>query len=187
VIPTLEEVMVLTSTISNIHILQIAECAAMYDVLCELPDNATLIEIGCEVGRSSSLIAQIAVVKNFTTVHVDPWVMFKDRAKVWMENMAERCSWIPFIVLHMTTEMAEVHIERLTPDGVDFAFIDGCHDRPVVDRDLEIVAARVSPGGFLLCHDYPSGDVTQAVDEFVASGGWVKYRQAQGLGIWRRV
>lgn len=184
-VPSLDEVMAITSTISNVHILQIVECQAMYETLCELPDGATLIEVGCDVGRSSSLILQVASSKNFHTIHVDPWVEFKDRAKQWMENMAECCPWHPFIVLHMTTEQAATHIQRLTPDSIDFAFIDGCHDQAVVKRDLEIVASRVRPGGFLVAHDYPSSGVSEAIDVFVATG-WMKHKQAGGLGVWRR-
>jgi len=184
-VPTFDEVMAITDTISNVHILQIAECQAMYDTLCELPDGSTLIEVGCDVGRSSSLQAQMAAAKNFLTIHIDPWEQFPDRAKTFMENLSERCQWHRFIVLHMTTEQAELHIHRLVQDGVDFAFIDGCHDPVIVTRDLEIVASHVKPGGFLVAHDYPSGGVTEAIDPFVATG-WTKYRQAQGMGIWTR-
>ncbi len=184
-LPTLNEVMTLTGTVSNIHCLQLVECEAMYETLCELPDNATIIEIGCDYGRSSSLIFQMAKVKNFLTIHVDPWQEYRDRARQWMEVMCERCAQHPFVLLHMTTEEAELPITRLTPNGIDLAYIDGCHDQPVVERDLEIVASRVVPGGFLMVHDYPSGGVTEAVDGFVTSG-WVKHRQAFGLGVWRR-
>lgn len=184
-VPSLEEVMTITSTIANIHSLQIVECQAMYETLCELPDGSNLIEIGCDVGRSSSLISQVAAARGFLTIHVDPWEEFEDRAKSWMENVAERCPWHQFIVLHMTTIEAAAHIERLTPYGVSCAFIDGCHDQPVVEMDLQIVAERVRPGGFLMCHDYPSGGVAEAVDAFVATG-WTKHKQALGLGVWRR-
>lgn len=184
-IPTFDEVMTITDTISNVHILQIAECQAMYDTLCDLPRGSTLVEVGCDVGRSSSLISQVAAAQNFLTIHIDPWGEFKDRAKTWMENVAERCPWHPFIVFHMTTEQAAPYLDRLLVDGLDFAFIDGCHDQDVVVGDLDIVAERVKPGGFLLAHDYPSGGVAEALDAFVVKG-WTKHRQAQGLGIWRR-
>jgi len=185
-VPTFDEVMVLTSTLANEHSLQIPECQAMYETLCELPNGADVIEVGCDVGRSSSLISQVAAARDFLTIHVDPWEWFPDRAKEFMGNLSEQCPWHRFIVLHMTTEQAWKYIRRLTPGGVDFAFIDGAHDTPTVELDLEIVATRVQPGGFLLAHDYPSGGVTEAIDPFIARGGWVKYKQAMGLGIWRK-
>jgi len=186
-VPTFDEVMVLTSTLANEHSLQVPECQAMYDVLCELPDHAVCIEVGCDVGRSSSLISQVAAARDFLTIHVDPWEWFKDRAKEFMGNLAERCEWHRFIVLHMTTEQANWYIYRITAAGIDFAFIDGAHDTPTVEMDLEIVATLVKPGGFLLAHDYPSGGVTEAIDPFIERGGWVKHKQAMGLGIWRKV
>lgn len=184
-LPTLEEVMVVTSPIANIHSLQIVECAAMYEVLCRLPDGATIVEVGCDVGRSSSIILQLAVPKKFLTIHIDPWQWFPERAREWVDLMCNRCGYHPFVLLHMTTEEAAAHIERLTPDGIDLAFIDGAHDQPVVERDLAIVASRIKLGGFLTAHDYPSGGVTEAIDPFVASG-WTKHAQAFGFGVWRR-
>lgn len=102
-----------------------------------------------------------------------------------MSLMCERVAYHPFILLRGTTEEAVGAIERLTPQGIDLAFIDGAHDQPVVERDLAIVASRIKPGGFLTAHDYPSGGVTEAIDPFVAQG-WTKYNQAFGFGVWRR-
>lgn len=184
-LPSYDEVMALTGTISNIHQLQLVECEAMYETLCELPDGATIVEVGCDEGRSSSIIFQLAQAKNFLTIHIDPWQWFPDRAKQWMGMMCERCSYQPFILLRMTTEEAAAFIERLTPQGIDLAFIDGSHDQDVVEKDMQIVASRVKPGGFLTAHDYPSGGVTEAIDPFVASG-WSKRKQACGFGVWRR-
>ncbi len=190
-IPTFEEVMALTSTISNVHMLQPAECQAMYDTLCLLPDGATVVEVGCDRGRSSSLIFQMAKSKNFITIHIDPWHAEDDsgtqamKAKEWMEVMCERCAYHPFILLRMTTEEASPFLDELTPFGIHLAFIDGAHDTPTVESDLRIVASRIVPGGFLTAHDYPSGGVTEAIDPFVANG-WTKHKQAMGLGVWRR-
>jgi predicted O-methyltransferase YrrM len=185
VVPTFDEVMELTSTISNIHCLQIVECQAMYETLCELPDGATIVEVGCDYGRSSSLIFQMAKAKQFLTIHIDPWQEYKSRAGQWMNVMCERCAYHPFILLRMTTEEAALWLRQLTPLGIDLAFIDGSHDQPIVEKDLQIVASRVKPGGFLTAHDYPSGGVTEAIDPFVANG-WTKHKQAFGFGVWRR-
>lgn len=178
-IPTFDEVMVITSTIANVHSLQIPECQAMYETLLELPDGAIVVEVGCDTGRSSSLISQVAAAKDFLTIHIDPWEWFPERAKEWMENIAERCPKHRFIVMHMKTEQA--YISGL----IDCAFIDGSHNPEDVQVDLDVVASRVMPGGFLMAHDYPSGGVTETIDPYVATG-WTKYKQAMGFGVWRR-
>lgn len=185
-LPTFHEVMATTGPISNVHCLQIVECQAMYDVLCGLPEHATIIEVGSDYGRSSSIMAQVGAAKDFLTIHIDPWEEYKERASVWMRNIGELCPWHRFIVFHMTTEQAWPMLWRVAPEGsVDMAFIDGAHDTPTVALDLGIAASRVKQGGYLLCHDYPSGGVTEAVDPYVARG-WTKINQAYGLGIWRR-
>jgi len=190
-IPTFDEVMVLTSTISNAHMLSLDECRAMYETLCELPVGSTIVEVGCDRGRSSSLILQMAAAKNFLTIHIDPWRKEDDygqqayKAKEWMQVMCERCPSHRFILFHATTEEVACPLEKLTPFGIELAFIDGAHDTPKVEKDLLVVASRVNPGGFLVAHDYPSGGVTEAIDPFVATG-WTKHKQAGGLGIWRR-
>jgi len=190
---TFEEVMALTDTVNNRYMLQLDECRAMYDTLMELPDGATCVEVGCDRGRSSSLIYQIAKEKNFLTIHIDPWHPSFDngiqptKAKEWMEVMCEKCEYHPFILLRMTTEQAADHLSRIImPEGIDFAFIDGSHDQDIVEWDLDIVANKVIPEGFLAIHDYPSGGVTEAVEPFVAHG-WEKHCQAGGLGVWRRI
>ena len=180
-IPTFDEVMVLTSQISCHEILEPAECRAMYDTLCELPDGATIVEVGCDYGRSSSLIFQLAPARRFLTIHIDPWLDHPDRASQWMEVMSG-LPYHPFILLRMTTVEASPYMKH---GSIDLAFIDGSHDQDVVEDDLKIVASQVKPGGFLTAHDYPSGGVTEAIDPFVA-GGWTKHRQAGGFGVWRR-
>lgn len=183
---TFEEVMRLTDTISNHHLLQPEECRAMYDVCVQLLPYSDVVEIGCDLGRSSSLIAQVALERRFQTIHVDPWKDEPRKARQWMEVMCELVVYRKFVVLRMTTEAAEESLKALTPFGIEMAYIDGCHDEPVVVRDLEIVAARVKRNGWLLIHDYPSAGVSEAVDRFIALGGWTKENQAGGLGIWRR-
>jgi predicted O-methyltransferase YrrM len=188
---TFDEVMALTGTISDVRILQLVECEAMYDTLCELPEGSIAVEVGCDYGRSSSLIYQMAKANKFLTIHIDPWRSDDDhgtqaaKASQWMKVMCERCSFHLFVLLRMTTEDAAPFLERLTPQGIDFAFVDGDHAEESVRKDMEIVASRVKSGGFLAAHDYPGAGVSDAIDPFVANG-WSKHRQAYGLGVWRR-
>src|SRR5229473_30084 len=107
-IPTFEEVMRLTGTISSYEVFQPAECEAMYDTLLQLPDGATVVEVGCDFGRSSSLIFPVAKAKVCLIIHIDPWIDHPDRASEWMKIMSERFTYYPFILLRMTTEHADM-------------------------------------------------------------------------------
>lgn len=186
-IPSFETVMATTETISNHHMLCDTDCKAMYECCLEVPEGGVVVEVGCAEGRSSSLIRQMAVEKNFLTIHIDPYTDHPHHAKVWMENMVERIPYDPFILLRMTTWEAQDFIKQLTPGGIDLAYIDGCHDEMIVKADMEIVATRVKPGGLLMAHDYPSGGVTEAIDRFIACGGWTKVKQTVGFGVWRKI
>ena len=184
--PSFESVMALTETISNHHMLCDTDCKAMYECCLEVPENGVVVEVGCAEGRSSSLIRQMAVARNFLTIHVDPYLDYPYHAQTWIYNMIDRVAYHPFILLRMKTQEAESSIKQLTPNGIDLAYIDGCHDEPVVEADMEIVATRVKPGGLRAAHDYPSGGVTEAIDRFIVRGGWTKVNQTVGFGVWRR-
>ncbi len=113
-VPTYEEVMQLTDTVSNYHLLQPDEGRAMYDALCSLPDGATVVEIGCDLGRSSSMISQLALAKGFLTIHVDPWQDEPAKARQWMEMMCEHIAYHPFIVLRGKTKEVARYIDTRT-------------------------------------------------------------------------
>ena len=70
------------------------------------------------------------------------------------------------------------------PDGYfDLIYLDAGHTYDDVSRDLEVSARKLSADGLIVCNDYTPFDQTdgvaggpygviQAVNEFVASGGW---------------
>ena len=66
--------------------------------------------------------------------------------------------------------------ERFAAGELDFVYVDGNHRYEFVKADLEAYAPKIRAGGFLAGDDYGvegwwDDGVTQAVDEFVRSGG----------------
>lgn len=58
---------------------------------------------------------------------------------------------------------------RFAPRTLDFVYLDGDHERPGIDRDLELWWPKVRPGGILAGHDFiMPGEV---------GGGWGQYVQ----------
>lgn len=197
---TFERVMQLTRTVSSIVLLQDEEAKALYDAVSAVPQNGLVVEIGCNLGRSSSLIAQMAHDQNFRTVYVDPYKEQPELMVGWARMMREIGGedWHRFTLLCMRTEQARWELERLCVDGIDVAYIDGDHEGPGVKLDLEIVADMVKPGGFMCCHDYgpevlePGGkpmfrfpDVTRLLDAYTAEG-WDRVEVAHTMGVWRK-
>lgn len=45
------------------------------------------------------------------------------------------------------------HLDRLCPDGIDFAFIDACHSYAGIANDFKAVYKRMTPRGVIAFHD----------------------------------
>src|SRR5438445_8849629 len=70
---TFDEAMILTRTISSPAAFEDDECHAYFDILMTLPENALIVEIGLEYGRSSSIALQVAKNKKLHYVGIDPF------------------------------------------------------------------------------------------------------------------
>ena len=192
-VPSFERVMSITGPISDPSHLTEEEAKALYDCLRSLPSGATVVEVGCQLGRSSSVIAQVKAPLSLRTIHIDPFLAI-EWAQKWIAMMMEvDANWNhAFTLLCMRTEAAEWQLERLCRDGIDLAFIDGDHSYRGVAIDMEKVARGVSPGGFLLCHDYLQTalpQVRQAINDFLDRnlGEWEHIGNYGTLGVWKRV
>ena len=192
VVPSFDRIMSITGPISDSSHLTEEEARALYDCLRILPIRATVVEVGCQLGRSSSVIAQVKAALSLRTIHIDPFLAI-EWAQKWIAMMMEvDANWNhAFTLLCMRTEAADWQLERLCRDGIDLAFIDGDHSYRGVAIDMEKVADRVSTGGLLLCHDYLQTslpEVRQAIDDYLAikPEAWKKLGTYGTLGAWKR-
>lgn len=184
---TFEDVMKFTAGVSSSTALDDSEARALYDACIQVPRGGLVIEVGCEFGRSSSVIGQMAQEGGFRTVHIDPYTEHPEYLPIWMRMMRMVSS--EFAFLCMKTEEAGWHLERLSRDGVDFAFLDGDHDYEGITTDLRIVAGRIRPGGLLACHDYRRDslpDVSRAISKYMENGLWEEVGTFGTLGVWRK-
>src|SRR6266850_7204124 len=85
---TFDDAMILTRTVSSNAAFQDPECEAYFDILMSLPENALIVEVGLEYGRSSSIALQVAKDKKLHYVGIDPFPDDDIYAK-WLD-MAER-------------------------------------------------------------------------------------------------
>lgn len=180
---TFDEAMVLTRTRGAELLLSDVEARVMWDALHALPDRATVIEIGCHWGRSSSLIAQVAKEKRLDLIFIDPFTGYEDHAAEWMRMMIGL--GVPFrFECRRSQDMA-------VPPCSDLVYIDGFHeDEEMVYQDCALYLLRVRNGGSALVHDYMRDslpDVTAAVQRYMGlhpewshlgtwdhMGGWTK-------------
>lgn len=186
-----EEVMQLTRTVSSSTAFDDAECKAMYDACQEVPFGGVVVEVGCQLGRSSSLISQCALGK-FHTVHVDPFTDQPEFLKQWHQMMWGIGGRDHFYThLCMRTEQALWQLEMLGGNGIDLAFIDGDHEYPGVMIDLEALCPMIKQGGLLTMHDYGRESlpgVFKAIEERITPffASWEHVGTYGTLGVWGR-
>jgi predicted O-methyltransferase YrrM len=179
----------LKSTISGSAALEDPEARGLYECCVKVPEDGCVVEVGCQLGRSSSLIAQVGLAIGYHSIHIDPYIEQPELLKGWVEMMhrigGDREH--AFTLLCMRTEQAAWHLSKI--GAIDLAFIDGDHEKDSVNIDLEMVADRIKPGGLLTAHDYANQGlpgVQQAVNPYVESGLWEAVGVFGSLGVWRR-
>ena len=186
---TFDELMLKVRPVSSETALSDEEAQLLFECVTQIPSGAIAIEIGCQLGRSSVLIANVAHMIRFHTIHIDPHTMQGEMAAGWIGHMKKFCpDDSTFTALYMRTDQAESILEKLGP--YHFAYIDGDHEYPGVMTDLRVAAQRVVVGGMICCHDYGRESlpgVWKAVNEYMESGDWEQIRVAGTMGAWRRV
>lgn len=180
-----EEVMQVTSGVSSHAAFEDAECCAYYDLLCSLPDHATVLEIGLQFGRSSSIIAQLQKYKHFNYIGIDPWLDPPEARNEWVALMMR---------LKATVSIHECKTSEVYKlPQLDLALIDGDHNYDGVFTDCKTVLPLVKPGGYALFHDYgpeslpnvyPTVQAEMVKEQMTAE--WEELPTVGTLGIWRR-
>lgn len=181
--------MQITHGISDEPHLTGVEALALYGACLTVPKDGIVVEVGCQLGRSSSLITQLSRAIGFHAIHIDPYTEQPECLKSWAEMMYRVGSdWNhEFTLCCMRTQQAEWLLSKI--GHIDLAFIDGDHEAPSVRVDLRLVGSLIKNGGYLTAHDYASDDfkgVREAIDPYVCDGHWEHVATCNTLGVWRR-
>lgn len=184
---TFEEVMTLTRTVSSPTALSDEEARRIYEACAEVK-YGLVVEVGCQLGRSSSLIAQMAHDLLFKSIHIDPYTEQPDYMRQWHEMMWKigGRDHNPYAHLCMRTDEAE---EWLIVHRFDVAYIDGDHEYPGVMADLGILCPLMKRGGLLLMHDYSRDSLPgplKAATEYLKPDEWKHLGVAGTMSTWRR-
>ncbi len=184
---TFEAVMTLTRTVSSATAFSDAECKALYYHCLGVEAGGLVVEIGCQLGRTSSIIAQVGKEQRYHSVHVDPYTSQPEYLVGWTRMMhgIGGC----WVLGCMRTDQAEW---LLAGRWIDLVFVDGDHNGPGVRTDCEILLPRVAQGGVALFHDYGHFDLIEVqpeVDRAIAASArrWERLPLVDTLAGWRRV
>lgn len=179
---TFDDAMILTRTVSSNAAFQDPECEAYFDILMTLPENALIVEVGLEYGRSSSIALQVAKERRLRYLGIDPFLDV-DIYRQW-QKMALKAG-TDYELLTEPSRQAEIS------QSIQCILIDGDHSYDAVLDDLNHFAPKVIHCGYLLMHDYGRDslpDVYRAALNYFGSWNprWEELPTVGTLGIWRR-
>ena len=160
---TFDEAWAYTSTISSETAFSEQEGRALFTtVLTGLPHASIIVEVGCEYGRSTSLLAQAAKADQHRLILIEPAP--KPELLAMLNHIGV------FYTLHaMKTEHVS---DDLLPLVLNLVHIDGDHSARALQIDCARLLPKLARGGIACFHDYgrPSlPDVEQVVDRYTAS------------------
>ena len=160
---TFEEIWSLSETITGAFDKREAE--AVYNTVKDLGEDNCVVEIGSYLGRSSSVIGQVAKDKGFIFYCIDPFV--ETAIKDFMANMLRVNAG--YVLFNKTSVAANVDWKNGTYPKIDFLLVDGGHHYPEVRNDCLLWLPLLVDGGTVAFHDYQSSwhGVKKAVDKYV--------------------
>lgn len=161
-----EEIVVKASTIHGAFLPD--EMRMMITVAMALKKKANFVEIGCNLGRSSSVLGLIAKERKCNLVCIDNFIEVpngissSDEVKQQFEkNMHDVEAEYKLMAMDSKEASSKYRQE------IDLLFIDGDHSYEGVKEDIRLWVRRVKKGGAVLFHDYLGSNfgVKKAVDE----------------------
>jgi cephalosporin hydroxylase len=141
-------------------------------VLSQLPDGATVVELGTAYGRGIALLLHIAdtLGKRFRISGIDKFEPNKDNEEggysgmSWLDTVEklQKAGATPEKYRLITSDSAD---SASLFDAVDYVFLDADHSVEGVRRDIAAWWPKVKAGGFMGGHDWDFGWVKEAVTE----------------------
>jgi predicted O-methyltransferase YrrM len=138
---------------------------ALYDAACDLPRDATVVEIGTWKGRSAVALALGSRSNERRVITIDD-----DTSLDRLEGLKQTALTFEFPIVSIVGDSRDW--ASRWDVSINFLYIDGWHDSENVRADYAAWATHVVPNGAIWFHDaYGAGwpDVHALIDELVAS------------------
>jgi len=140
------------------------EALGLFSTLLSLSDNAVIVEIGVEFGRSTAVINEVSKIKSFDFTAIDPFIQDNGlEAQAHIENQTNKYNW-KFNLIKQTSEEAYKNWNK----EIDLIHIDGNHEYNFVKKDIELWTKHINKNGYVLFDDYGHDslpDVLRAVND----------------------
>lgn len=132
-------------------------------LLARMPKGARAAEIGVWEGNFSARILEVCAPSELHLI--DPWLYMPEfgntgfgrkKNEFLMEEkyqaVAARFAADPRVRIHRAT--SEAALSAMPDASLDWVYIDGNHNAPFVDRDLDLSLAKVGPKGIISGDDF---------------------------------
>jgi len=161
---TFDEAMKFTSTIGDPNSYGETDLRGLWKAASSLHPGATILEVGCGFGRSTSLLAQIAKVMEHKLILIDP---FNDPLSASSLVTTLRAIGCPFELHYIEPKNFNSH------DQVDMIHIDGDTSRLGLAVNCMKFLPMVKVSGYACFYGYGHEllpDVKPTVDSFITKG-----------------
>lgn len=131
-----------------------------------------VLEVGCEFGHSTTVLAHAVRERCAGLVCIDPFVTNVESGPGPKFLAAMLKLGYPFTLHVMRTRQTGTW---MLPSVIGFLHVDGGHEEDEVSIDCETLLWRVAVGGRAAFHDYGHDSlpgVMKVADEFTAGDGW---------------
>lgn len=169
--------MKLTATVNCSGVYSDEALRGLWEAADNCPTVGNIVEIGCEYGRSTSLLAQIAKERNQYLVLIDPFVKHLDGtpgssvAQSIVKMLVELD--VPFCLLREHS-----HRAMYVHGPISLLHIDGNHSGAFLWSDMVRYLPFVCDGGFVAFHDYGNDEpYTREVKRTVDSGMFSYFKE----------
>ena len=124
------------------------DCKFVYDKVCELPDDALILEIGSWQGRSTCAMGFACLGTHRHIMSVD----IEQEGSLTRTGLRNNIAAMGMreVITELIGWSQEIMKEWTTP--LDFAFIDGNHDTSVLS-DFALTYPWIKRGGWMAFHD----------------------------------
>ena len=116
--------------------------------------NSNIVEIGSYLGKSSSILGQVAKYKNHNLTCIDPFVDGHGDIKRGDMEQAFRANMDSLNLDYELLVMRSKEASEIYKKKIDLTLIDGDHYESGVSLDIQLWLPKIKVGGYALFHDY---------------------------------
>lgn len=186
---TLDEIYSIVEESSHETAFNRGEVEAIYNIMSQKTEPCTIVEIGIEFGRSTSVFAEFAKEYGHRFTAIDAWIgEYSYQARQHVLSQMNKHDW-HFRMINADSKDAS---ELLKGILIDVLHIDGGHEYEEVLLDCELWCPRVVDGGYVFFDDYGHDSlpgVFKAVSEYVDFHDEFKFigRYGNKLGVFQKI